>query len=61
MAEIEARLEELGIELPDTPAPIANYVPGVRTGKPDIPVRAGTGEPRRRYRAVRQGRARPHH
>ena len=32
MAEIEARLEELGIELPDTPAPIANYVPGVRTG-----------------------------
>ena len=32
MAEIEARLVELGIELPDTPPPIANYVPGVRTG-----------------------------
>ena len=32
MAEIEARLAELGIELPDTPPPIANYVPGVRTG-----------------------------
>ena len=32
MAEIEARLAELGIELPDTPSPIANYVPGVRTG-----------------------------
>ena len=32
MAEIEARLAELGIELPETPPPIANYVPGVRTG-----------------------------
>ena len=32
MAKIEARLEELGIELPSTPAPIANYVPSVRTG-----------------------------
>ena len=32
MAKIEARLAELGIELPDTPAPVANYVPGVRTG-----------------------------
>ena len=32
MAKIEARLAELGIDLPDTPAPVANYVPGVRTG-----------------------------
>ena len=32
MAEIESRLQELGIELPSTPAPIANYVPSVRTG-----------------------------
>ena len=32
MAKIEARLKELGIELPDRPAPVANYVPGVRTG-----------------------------
>ena len=32
MSKIEARLEELGIELPDRPAPVANYVPGVRTG-----------------------------
>ena len=32
MAKIEARLKELGIDLPDTPAPVANYVPGVRTG-----------------------------
>lgn len=32
MAKIEARLAELGIELPDTPAPVANYVPGARTG-----------------------------
>ena len=32
MADIEARLEELGIELPGEPPPIANYVPGVRVG-----------------------------
>ncbi len=30
---ISARLEELGIELPEVPAPVANYVPAVRTGK----------------------------
>ena len=28
----EARLEELGIELPAAPEPVANYVNGVRTG-----------------------------
>lgn len=33
MADIEARLEELGIKLPaEAPPPIANYVPGVRVG-----------------------------
>ena len=32
MADIEARLEELGIALPSEPPPIANYVPGVRVG-----------------------------
>ena len=32
MAEIESKLEQMGITLPDTPAPIANYVPAVRTG-----------------------------
>ncbi len=32
MSEIESRLEQLGISLPDEPVPIANYVPGVRTG-----------------------------
>lgn len=33
MADIEARLEELGVELPDeAPPPIANYVPSVRVG-----------------------------
>ena len=29
----EKRLKELGIVLPETPAPMANYVPYVRTGK----------------------------
>jgi len=29
---IEARLQELGIELPPSPAPIANYVRAVQTG-----------------------------
>ena len=30
---IETRLAELGIELPDAPAPVANYIPYVVTGK----------------------------
>ena len=32
MSKIESRLQELGITLPDSPAPLANYVPDVRTG-----------------------------
>jgi enamine deaminase RidA (YjgF/YER057c/UK114 family) len=36
MAKIEARLKELGIELPTPPAPVASYIPytqsGARTG-----------------------------
>jgi len=32
MSKIDARLSELGIELPAAPAPAANYVPFVRTG-----------------------------
>lgn len=30
---IETRLSELGLDLPDAPAPVANYVPFVITGK----------------------------
>ncbi|HSU31711.1 MAG TPA: RidA family protein [Bryobacteraceae bacterium] len=29
---IEEKLKELGIRLPEAPAPMANYVPGVRSG-----------------------------
>jgi enamine deaminase RidA (YjgF/YER057c/UK114 family) len=29
---VAARLKELGLALPDAPAPVANYVPAVRTG-----------------------------
>jgi enamine deaminase RidA (YjgF/YER057c/UK114 family) len=32
MARIDARLEELGIRLPSPPAPVASYVPYVRSG-----------------------------
>ena len=32
MSEIEAKLAKMGIDLPSTPHPIANYVPGVQTG-----------------------------
>ncbi len=32
MADIDAKLAELGIVLPDAPAPAANYVPYVRVG-----------------------------
>ena len=30
--DIKQRLEELGIDLPEPPVPVANYVPWVRTG-----------------------------
>ncbi|GIT11934.1 MAG: hypothetical protein CM1200mP33_1200 [Chloroflexota bacterium] len=32
MGKIEDKLNAMGIELPVEPQPIANYVPGVRTG-----------------------------
>jgi enamine deaminase RidA (YjgF/YER057c/UK114 family) len=32
VSEIDAKLMQMGIDLPSTPPPIANYVPSVRTG-----------------------------
>ena len=32
MSEIDAKLVQMGIDLPSTPSPVANYVPSVRTG-----------------------------
>lgn len=32
MPAVEAKLKELGLTLPRTPSPVANYVPAVRTG-----------------------------
>ena len=32
MTDIDARLSELGLTLPDAPAPAANYVPFVKSG-----------------------------
>src|SRR4029077_18177681 len=40
-ASAEARLRELGIELPKVPAPVANYVPAARLG--NLVFLAGTG------------------
>jgi enamine deaminase RidA (YjgF/YER057c/UK114 family) len=45
--QIEARLSELGITLPEATAPVANYVPAVRTGSlvvvsGQIPLSGGT-------------------
>jgi enamine deaminase RidA (YjgF/YER057c/UK114 family) len=40
MGQIEARLKELGIDLPRPPKPVANYLPGVKVG--EILYAAGT-------------------
>ena len=32
MAQIEKRLSDMGLELPDAPAPVANYIPVIGLG-----------------------------
>lgn len=55
MADIDAKLKELGLTLPDAPAPAANYVPFVQVGDlvhvsgqisqgPDGPIKGRLGE-----------------
>ena len=41
--DVEARLEQLGISLPQPPKPVANYVPAVWTG--NLVFLAGAGQP----------------
>jgi enamine deaminase RidA (YjgF/YER057c/UK114 family) len=42
---VEARLEQLGISLPQPPKPVANYVPAVRTGNLVFLAGAGPRKP----------------
>lgn len=65
MSVVEERLQVLGLRLPETPQPVGNYVPAVRTGNlvyisgqgprriPDVPVRGKLG----RELTVEQGYA----
>ena len=59
MSEIESRLEHLGISLPAEPVPIANYVPGVRTGNLLYLSGLGPASTGRRHYPFRQGGPRP--
>ena len=54
MSAIEAKLEQMGITLPDSPAPMANYVPGVRTG--NLLYLAGLGPAARADGSAPQGK-----
>ena len=54
MSAIEAKLEQMGIALPDSPAPMANYVPGVRTG--NLLYLAGLGPAARADGSAPQGK-----
>jgi enamine deaminase RidA (YjgF/YER057c/UK114 family) len=44
MSHIEERLNELGVTLPGSPAPIANYVPAKRVGNLVFTAGQGSGE-----------------
>ena len=51
MAIIEKRIEDMGITLPDSPQPIANYVPAVQTGNLLFVAGLGSGGARGRHDA----------
>lgn len=53
MGQVDQRLKDLGLELPDAPEPIANYVGAVRTG--NLVFLSGRG-PRRDGRFVSTGK-----
>ena len=53
MVQVEARIKELGLELPQAPDPIANYVGAVRTG--NLVFLSGRG-PRKDGRFVSSGK-----
>ena len=54
MSVTEDKLREMGITLPDSPAPIANYVPAVRTG--DLLYLSGVGPAARPDGTVAKGK-----
>jgi enamine deaminase RidA (YjgF/YER057c/UK114 family) len=60
MSHIEERLHELGVTLPSSPAPFANYVPAKRVGNLVFTAGQGSGEYKGKLGAtlsIEEGRA----
>jgi len=58
MNKIETKLKELGIQLPEVPKPVANYIPAKQTGNliyvaGQIPVENGIVEKRKTWKGFK--------